>query len=191
MTFDRATHEDFLAIVRELPAFWSSTGPGWRTLQFHYPFLVHEFGDTAFVLREDGRVVAYLFGFISQTEPVGYIHLVGVRSSHQRRGIGRALYEHFGELARKRGCVELKAVTAPFNTGSQAFHTAIGFGMVGEPGPDGVPVHTDYHGPGEDMIILRRGLGDRSSFHRLLSANRARRARGPSRRGRPRSPGTG
>jgi GNAT superfamily N-acetyltransferase len=45
-------------------------------------------------------MIAYLFGFWSQTEPTGYIHLVAVRRSHRGHGIGRWLYERFEELAR-------------------------------------------------------------------------------------------
>jgi GNAT superfamily N-acetyltransferase len=102
-----------------------------RTLPYHYPFLVHEFGDTAFVVRSDGEVIAYLFGFVATAEPVGYIHLVGVRSAHQGTGLGRSLYEHFADVARERGCTHLRAVTAPFNTDSQAFHAALGFQATG------------------------------------------------------------
>jgi len=82
MQFERATHADFLEILGDLPDFWASSGPEWRTLSYHYPFLVHEYGDTAFVVREGGAVIAYLFGFIATAEPVGYIHLVGVRAAH-------------------------------------------------------------------------------------------------------------
>jgi len=63
---------------------------------------VHEFADTAWVIREGGQIIGYLFALWSQSEPVGYIHLVGVRRSHQRRGIGRFPYEHFERLARER-----------------------------------------------------------------------------------------
>ena len=118
MRIERATHEDFLEILHDLADFWSSSGPPNRTLPYHYPFLVHEFADTAFVVREDDTVIAYLFGFVATAEPVGYIHLVGVRAAHQGTGIGRALYEHFAVIARERGCTHVRAVTAPFNTDS-------------------------------------------------------------------------
>jgi len=159
MDFERATHDDYLQIIRDLPEFWASSGPGWRTLEVHHPYLVHEFGDTAFVLREDGRVIAYLFGFISQTEPAGYIHLAAVRVSHQGRGIGRALYEHFTEVARERGCTGLKAVTPPFNKDSQAFHETMGFEVAdGEPNDEGLPVFRDYRGPGKDVVVMRKRI---------------------------------
>jgi hypothetical protein len=85
---ENATHADFLQIPRDLPHFWATSGPPERTMPYHYPFLVHEFGDTAFVVRSADEVVAYLFGFIATAEPVGYVHLVGVRAAHQGGGSG-------------------------------------------------------------------------------------------------------
>lgn len=119
---------------------------------------VHEFGDTAWVVREDGRVIAYLFGFWSQTEPTGYIHLVGVRSSHRGRGIGRWLYEEFEAQARQKGCTKLKAITPPVNTQSIAFHEHLGFAFLGAPNEHGIPLVPDYFGPGEPRVVFEKRL---------------------------------
>lgn len=109
MRLDQCTHGDYLQILENLEDFWGSD----RARQVHHPMFVHEFGDTAWVVREDRRVIACLFAFWSQTGPTGYIHLVGVRRSYQRRGIGRWLYEHFEAQARERGCTRIKAITPP------------------------------------------------------------------------------
>jgi hypothetical protein len=61
------THEDYNQILDELQEFWGARD----TRHLHHPFLVHEFGNSAFVVRNGAKVVAYLFGFLSQTEPVG------------------------------------------------------------------------------------------------------------------------
>src|SRR2546426_8941764 len=58
MQIEGATHEDFLQILRDLPDFWGTSGPALRTLPYHYPFLVHEFADTAFVIRSGSTVIA-------------------------------------------------------------------------------------------------------------------------------------
>jgi len=158
-SIELATHEDYLEILDDLSDFWATSGPPERTRPYHYPFLVHQFGDTAFVIRREARVIAYLFGFIATSEPVGYVHLVGVRTEHQRRGLGRALYDRFGRVARDRGCESLKAVIAPFNTDSRVFHEKLGFEW--EPGPmdpSGVPVFKDYEGRGHDVSIVRKPL---------------------------------
>jgi GNAT superfamily N-acetyltransferase len=156
MELDLCTHQDFLDILADLEDFWGSASE--RARRVHHPMFVHEFGDTAWVVREDGRVIAYLFAFWSQTEPTGYIHLAAVRRDHQGRGIGRWLYEQFAARARARGCSKLKALTAPDNTGSIAFHRRLGFTLLGEPNEEDVPVVNDYLGPGEPRVVFEKHL---------------------------------
>jgi GNAT superfamily N-acetyltransferase len=151
---DRCTHQDFLDILTDLEDFWGSD----RARGVHHPVVVHEFGDTAWVVREDGRIIADLFGFWSQTEPTGYIHLVAVRRSHQGHGIGRWLYEQFEARARERGCSKLKALTPPINTDSVAFHRRLGFTMLGEPNEEGIPVIENYFGPGVPRVVFEKRL---------------------------------
>ena len=55
LDLDRCTHEDFLEILSDLEDFWGTD----RARPVHHPMFMHEFGDTAWVLREDGRVIAY------------------------------------------------------------------------------------------------------------------------------------
>lgn len=154
MQFQRCTQDDFLQIVSNLEEFWGSD----RTRHLHHPMFVHEFGDTALVLRDGEHVRAYLFGFWSQTEPVGYIHLVAVSESHRGKGIGRRLYDEFETRARRRGCARLKALTPPFNTDSIGFHSRLGFRLLGEPNEEGVPIVQNYFGPGQSRVVFERSL---------------------------------
>jgi ribosomal protein S18 acetylase RimI-like enzyme len=142
----RATIEDLVAITGEQREFW-----GERDMShLHHPMLVHEFGQTSVVIRsEDGPIVAYLFGFVTLDGRIGYAHLVAVRSSHRRLGLGRSLYENFEALARERDAVALKAYTRPENTQSISFHRSIGMS---------VSEVADYSGPGENRVVFRREL---------------------------------
>jgi GNAT superfamily N-acetyltransferase len=82
----------------------------------HHPLFVRELGETALVLRgPHGTIDAYLFGFVAPSR-VGYVHVVGVRSSRRRQGLARQLYYAFTRLALERGAVTLKAITTPTNT---------------------------------------------------------------------------
>lgn len=154
MRLDRCTHQDYLQILMDLEDFWGTD----RARSVHHPMFIYEFGDTAWVVHENDRVIAYLFGFWSQTDPLGYIHLVGVRRDHQRRGIGRWLYEQFETRARERACTRLKALTAPDNADSIAFHRRLGFTLQGEPNEDDIPVVKDYFGPGIPRVVFEKRL---------------------------------
>ena len=119
------TIPDLAAILSELDDFWGEE----RDMAFlHQALYVHEFGETSVLAERDGRIVAYLLGFVSQ-DGTGYVHAVGVRRDARGEGLGRRLYARFEELVRARGAHGLKAITAPENAGSRAFHEALGFSV--------------------------------------------------------------
>jgi GNAT superfamily N-acetyltransferase len=142
--------EDYFQILDELPEFWD----GRDTRALHHPFLIHEFGNTAFVIRDGSYVLAYLFGFLSQREPAGYVHTVAVRASARRRRLAQRLFDHFVEFARQHGCKHIKAITTPYNAGSIAFHRSLGMELLGEPNADGVPVVREYAGRGVPRVVF-------------------------------------
>lgn len=143
MMIEPLLRTDFLAIVDDHDAFWDND----LTYQLHHPLFLEEFGNTAYVIRNDGLIVAYLFGLFSQTRPIAYVHLVAVREGHRRKGYARSLYEHFIEVGRKKGCSQLKATASPYNALSVGFHLKLGMSMQGESfegGVEGVKVVRDY-----------------------------------------------
>ncbi|MBI3654523.1 MAG: GNAT family N-acetyltransferase [Acidobacteria bacterium] len=103
------TKSDFAQSLSGLADFWGNA----RTAAFHHPMFLYEFGNTAFVIKDSDTMIAYLFGFFSQTAPLAYVHLIGVRQTPQRRGLGRKLYEHFSALVKTKECREVKAITTP------------------------------------------------------------------------------
>lgn len=149
------TQDDYLEIIRDLSDFWGSE----RTIAFHHPMFVAEFGQTAFVIRDQGKVIAYLFGFLSPRDPVGYVHLSAVRKAYQGKGLGTSLYEHFIAVAKAEGCSRLKAITTPGNKLSIAFHTTLGMTLSGQPNAEGIPVVKDYAGAGQDRVVFEMDIG--------------------------------
>ena len=90
---------------------------------------------------------AFLCGFRSQTfVDEAYIHFVGVDPARRAAGLGRTLYERFFEAVDDRRVV--RAVTAPVNEPSVAFHRALGFEVE--------RVDDDYDGRGEARVLLVR-----------------------------------
>ena len=154
MRIFKCSKEDFDQIICEITEFWRSD----RTLYLHHPMFIYEFGNTAYVIKEGEKVIGYLLGFISQTEPTAYVHLIGIRRSHQRRGLGRLLYDHFISYARKKGCKTIKAITTHTNLDSIAFHKSIGMELLGSLNEEGIPVVKDYGGPGRDRVVFRKRI---------------------------------
>jgi GNAT superfamily N-acetyltransferase len=95
------------------------------------------FGDTSFVIERNGDLVAFLVGFLSQSNPdEAYIHAVAVAPDSRGKGLARLLYRRFVGVARRHGRRTVTANTAPINTGSVAFHRRLGFDTV-MPNPSG------------------------------------------------------
>ncbi len=96
-----ATPSDYGRVIQHVNAWW-----GGRDMAPMLPklFFLH-FEGTSFVVEDDdGKLVAFLIGFLSQTDDAeAYIHFVGVAPSHRGSGIGRELYERFFTVARSMG----------------------------------------------------------------------------------------
>ena len=123
------------------------------------PFFDH-FGDTSLVAERDGELVGFLVGFVSSARSgEAYIHLVGVAPSARGSGVGRELYERFFAMASDRGCDTVRAITAPSNRGSIAFHRSMGFELErSDRTVDGVPVHAEHDVEGGDRVQFVKAL---------------------------------
>ncbi len=98
MLIENCTLDDYFIITRDIVAFWGSE----RTLSFHHPIYIHEFGNTAFVIRDEQKPVVYLFGFLSQTDQAGYVHLVGIRESHQKKDLVPSCISILSTIAKRK-----------------------------------------------------------------------------------------
>jgi ribosomal protein S18 acetylase RimI-like enzyme len=164
-TARRPTADDHGRVQEALGSWWGDLGGAagrtQRALLVPRLFLQH-FGNTSTIVEDaEGRLTAFLIGFLSQARPdVAYVHFVGVDPELQRSGMGRLLYRWFFAVATARGAREVRCVTSPENVASRAFHARMGFLI--EPGDrdvDGVPVQLDYDGPGLDRVSFVRPLG--------------------------------
>ena len=113
-------------------------------------FFVH-FRETTFVAEEDGELIGFLAGFLSQTHPdEAYIHFVGVHPDERGAGLARDLYERFFTAAREHGRSLVRCVTSPANEGSIRFHERMGFEID--------HVADDYDGSGESRVLFVRRI---------------------------------
>jgi GNAT superfamily N-acetyltransferase len=150
MEIENCTVSDYNKILENIADFWGSD----RTLSVHHPMFIHEFGNTAYVIKENNKIIAYLFGFLSQTSPTAYVHLVGVHKEHQNKGFGSKMYKHFINHAKQNGCNMLKAITTPTNQLSINFHRKFGMTLLGNKNHNGVEIIQNYSGPGQDRVVF-------------------------------------
>ena len=142
-TAEAADYDRVIAVVDD---WWG------RPLRHLLPrmFLDH-FHATSLVAERDGDLAGFLIGFLSPSvRDAAYIHFVAVDPRSRGTGLGRLLYERFFGLAAADGRRVVRAITSPVNSGSIAFHTAMGFTVTG-------PVD-DYDGPGSAKVLFERRL---------------------------------
>jgi len=115
-------------------------------------FLDH-FHNTSFIAeRSGGGLAGFLVGFCSPAQrDCAYIQFVGVAPEERGSGLAGLLYQAFFEMAAKDGRLVVRAVTAPVNSASIAFHAAMGFTVTG-------PVD-GYDGPSSAKVLFERRLG--------------------------------
>lgn len=151
-----AEPSDYQPIVAVLDEWW-----GGRRMTAMLPklFFVH-FRSTSFVAEQDGEIVGFVIGFVSQTFPTeAYIHFVGVHPGFRKGGLARTLYEKFFAAARNLDCRIVRCVTSPVNKDSISFHRCMGFSVeASEKVVDGIPVIEEYDGNGEDRVLFYKSL---------------------------------
>lgn len=157
----QAEPSDYQPIIAVINYWW-----GGRRMADMLPrlFFVH-FRPTSFVAENQGHIVGFIVGFVSQTLPrEAYIHFAGVHPEFRQKGLGRSLYEKFFMTVEQLGCDVVRCVTSPMNTNSIAFHKRLGFSPAdSQDMADGVPVIKDYDGPGEDRVLFFKILANRGN----------------------------
>jgi ribosomal-protein-serine acetyltransferase len=154
---------DHRTMVRCVQKWWgdSRTPDQARTLSLLLPKLFLQFfSSTSLVLEDSAGMKAFLVGFYAaENEHEAYIHFVGVDPKLRRQGIARSLYTAFFQRAAAAGRREVRAITSPGNTGSIAFHRAMGFVLEeGDRTVASLSVHNDYDGPGQDRVCFYRSI---------------------------------
>ncbi len=159
----QARVSDHGTIVACVPQWWGdSRAPAQaHELSLLLPKLFLQFfSGTSLVLENEAGVRAFLIGFhAADNDEEAYIHFVGVDPKLRGQGVARRLYTTFFQHAADAGRTEVRAITSPGNKGSIAFHRAMGFTLEsGDREVDGLPVHSDYDGPGQDRVCFHKKL---------------------------------
>ncbi|MFC3454321.1 GNAT family N-acetyltransferase [Amycolatopsis speibonae] len=159
----QARVSDHGKIVTCVQQWWgdSRTPEQARELSLLLPKLFLQFfSSTSLVLEDETGIRAFLVGFYAtDNDAEAYIHFVGVDPRLRGQGTARRLYTTFFQRAAEAGRTDVRAITSPVNSGSIAFHRAMNFTLeTGDRMVDGLPVHSDYDGPGHDRVCFHRKI---------------------------------
>ncbi len=150
LTFRRPILEDHERIMAVMVDWW-----GGRDLRAMLPRVFFEhFRSSSLVAEHEDELIGFLVGFLCPDHAgEAYVHFCGVHPAWRRAGLGRDLYRRFCARARSQGCTLVRAVTAPVNAQSIAFHTRLGFTVLpGDAEVDGLAV-TREPGPYGDYLV--------------------------------------
>jgi ribosomal protein S18 acetylase RimI-like enzyme len=158
MSIRNAQETDFMSCVLIARRAW----PEFKERESIYHLFCKFFFNTCFVYEREGKIQAFLLGFLSQVDASqAYIHLVAVDPPAQRQGLAKHLYEKFFETVRSMGVRNVRLIINPDNATSLAFHKKLGFqpDLHGDTiEVDGVTTVKDYNGPGLHMVPFSRTL---------------------------------
>lgn len=150
LTFRRPIPDDYDRVMAVMVEWW-----GGRDLRVMLPRIFFEhFRTTSLVAEHEDQLVGFLVGFpCADHADEAYVHFAGVHPAWRGAGLGRDLYRRFYGIARAQGRTVVRAVTAPMNQASIAFHMALGFVVLpGDDEVDGMPV-TFGPGPQGDHVV--------------------------------------
>ncbi|SRR5712692_2378604 len=158
MLMRNAGETDFMSCVLIARRAW----PEFKERESIYHLFCKFFSNTCFVCERDGKVDAFLLGFLSQVDTkLAYIHLVAVDPPAQRQGLAERLYHKFFETVSGIGARQVRLIVNPDNRASLALHRKLGFqaDLHGDTiEVEGVLAAKDYNGPGQHMVPFSRSL---------------------------------
>jgi ribosomal protein S18 acetylase RimI-like enzyme len=156
MDFRHVLESDYISVISIIDNWW-----GGRHMADMLPKLFFQhFQDTSFIAEQNGQIIGFLIGFVSQTIPTeAYVHFIGVHPDCRKDGVANYLYQLFFEKVREKGCEVVRCVTSPVNKPSIAFHIRMGFQIEKGTGEfDGIPVTINYDGIGQDRVLFVKVL---------------------------------
>ena len=156
MNVRHVLESDYIRVISVIDYWW-----GGRHMADMLPKLFFQhFQDTSFVAEQDGQIIGFLIGFVSQTYSTeAYIHLIGVHPENRKSGVAKYLYQMFFDKVQDKGCKLVRCVTSPVNKTSIDFHTLMGFQMEkATVEVDGVQVSVNYDGIGQDRVLFVKEL---------------------------------
>lgn len=129
--------------------FWAGSAvPLDAAVALHDPVFFHQFGGFGAVALIDDVDAGYLLGVVT-IDRLAVVHALAVHPEHRGTGLATALLRRFADLATATGARVLQAVVLPDDAASIALARRLNAHVAPSPA---------HAGPGEDRLVLTRGL---------------------------------
>lgn len=156
----KAREDEFLDIYR----FVCSCGVLETYGEHFYRIVIRYFGDTSYVAERDGRILGFMWGFLSQSRPdTFFLWQIGVDPSTRGEGIGARILEVAEAELAEHGCRRIELTIDPSNRPSQRLFEKRGYSNISDGEGrtievEGVPAVFDYYRPGGHFSLFEKRL---------------------------------
>lgn len=112
--------------------FTVADDPAWA--QNFYSTLINSNDSCVFLAFSDNQIVGVLYGVIREISQPNRVHrkfglldTLSITETYKRKGIGKALMQHFEKWCKEREIHEIELQVYHFNNAGYAFYTSLGF----------------------------------------------------------------
>jgi diaminobutyrate acetyltransferase len=156
----KAREDEFLNVYR----FISSCGVLETYGEHFFRIVIRYFGSTSYLAEQDGRIVGYMWGFITQEDPeTFFLWQIGVDPATRGDGIGGLILEEAEKELAARGCKRIELTIDPTNRPSQRLFEKRGYRNISaDHGKtievEGVEAIVDYYRPNGHFSLYEKRL---------------------------------
>jgi diaminobutyrate acetyltransferase len=98
-----------------------------------YRIVIRYFRDTCYLAERDGKILGFMWGFLSQTDPhTFFLWQIGVDPSTRGEGIGGRILEAAERELAERGCHRIELTIDPSNRPSQRLFEKRGYRNISD-----------------------------------------------------------
>ena len=127
-----------------------------------YKIATKYFGNSFFVAKENEKIVAFVWGFISQTnKEVFFLWQIGVSKDYRGKKLAPQLIDRLIDFAKANHCKKIHATVEPVNIASWKLFEKTGFQNVSSGDTlieNGKKAMVDYYGSGTNQILYEYAL---------------------------------
>ncbi len=127
-----------------------------------YKIMTSYFGNSFFIAKDDNKLIAFVWGFISQTDKdVFFLWQIGIMKEYRGNMLAQKLMERLIEFAKQNNCKKVHATVETGNIASWKMFEKMDFKNVSKGNTvveNGREAMVNYYGSGTNQILYEYNL---------------------------------